>query len=375
MAKPELHLFIIWEHGRHEEQQILADLKNHFKIRATYEIQWSKKYFNRNLSRFYGTKLPKDAGKERQIGTGPFLVVIVEDETPEYNTHPTTKGDQHVNSKMFEAKVRYRELLNDLHRVHSTYSAYETEHDLLLLFGLNTKDFTKGLPKNPNRKPIAHRADLVGAEGWDSLAQFFYVLNPTIPYVVLRNYEPLPKKYYAGKHGDIDLLLHDYEDAMYLTNATPVFSERYRVHTKVTIAGDDVLFDFRSLGDYYYDPVWEQNILDRRRLLPGGVYVPSEEDHLYSLLYHALIHKPEISDDYIRRFREIDCDWVHGDQIDVPRSLEALSKFMASQDYTVVKPHDKSVFMNQDNATLLRTKLLRRKNPLAYYARRISDIF
>ena len=112
----ETHLFILWENARDKEQEILKDIKENFNILGMYNITWNKENFSNNLSRFYGTNLPKNSGKEQHCGNGDFLLVIVEDENPRYEQRDTSKGPQIVNTIMFDKKAYYRELMVEVTR-------------------------------------------------------------------------------------------------------------------------------------------------------------------------------------------------------------------------------------------------------------------
>lgn len=354
MHEPELHLFIIWEKARHKEVEILADIREHFKILKMYEVRWSKKYFAKNLTRFYGLNLPPKSDKETHVGNGPFLAVIVQDKTPEYKVHTTSKGDALVNTKTFSAKTRGRELTGGGHRVHATNTPEEMEHDLTLLLGVNTADFLKeldGASKKAAETPEPYDRDIAGAGGWQSVEQLFYVLNATVRYIVMRNYEPLPHNYYADRHGDIDILTADYQSLLYIAGGTPVFDEPYRVHNKVRIGKQDVLFDFRFVGDGYYDVVWQEALLSSRTMY-NGLFVPSREEYFYSLLYHALIHKPAVAEDYVRNLHEL-CPnkrWKVDTAFFVSgQAHKVLGRYLAKHGYILTVPRDLSVFMNQPN--------------------------
>ena len=80
--KEELHLFIIWENARNKQEEIIKDIKENFEIINIYDICWSKDKFSNNLSRFYGTNLPKGSGKEQHCGNGNFLLIIIKDLKP-----------------------------------------------------------------------------------------------------------------------------------------------------------------------------------------------------------------------------------------------------------------------------------------------------
>ena len=55
----ELQLFIIWENAQYKRNEILADIENTFKNVKIFNIKWNDEYFSSNLTRFYGTNLPK----------------------------------------------------------------------------------------------------------------------------------------------------------------------------------------------------------------------------------------------------------------------------------------------------------------------------
>lgn len=362
---PELHLFILWEKARHQEAKILADIRKKFEVVSITEVQWSKQRFAQNLTRFYGTLLPKNSFKEEHCGNGPFLAVVVRDNTPRYDTYQTSRGPEHVNSTMFEAKTRYREWTGGGHKVHATNSPAEFAHDSMLLFEKTPESYSaKGGNTNnqAGESTVAdqYKKDIVGCDGWESLTQLFTVLNSTIPYVVLRNFDPLPDNFYMDQHGDIDLLVADFDNAAYIMNAKKVFTEEYRVHMVVPIGGKDILFDLRYIGDEYFDKAWQQQVIDGRTLYKQTIYIPSEPDHVFSVMYHALIHKNSVHDSYrktaIRILRDIG-------KIRLPlmsnRRMTALvGAYMKSHNFTVTRPIDRSVLYNPNHAEKL-TRLLR----------------
>lgn len=347
----EVHLLIIWEHARVIEEKILDDIANRFTILKVYEVHWSKQKFTQNLSRFYGTNLPPNAKKEAHVGTNPFLAVIVEDKNPVYKTHTTSKGDKTVNSNLFTAKATHREWTGGGHRVHGTNSPEEVDHDLTLLFGKNAADLVKTFGK-PSRKIEVYKKDVVGADGWESLEQLLYVLNNTLDYVVLRNFDALPDKYYAKNHGDIDLLVADYKDASLITNARAVFTQKYRVYNEVIIKGEKVFFDFRNIGDNYYDPLWEVDILKRRELNKKGFYVAAAEDFFYSLLYHAIIQKPKTGDDYKARLIKLAKTvgiTLNEKSFDNGDAVRVLAEFLKKHRYVFTQPDDRSVYFHEEH--------------------------
>ena len=86
MKNKELHLMIIWKNALDKQNEILKDLEENFKVRNKYFISWSNKNYSTNLSRFYGTSLPDGCGKEEHCGRGKFLLIILEDDNPKYES-------------------------------------------------------------------------------------------------------------------------------------------------------------------------------------------------------------------------------------------------------------------------------------------------
>ena len=351
VVSSEYHLFILWEKGRGAQNKILSDLRENFLVRNLIEITWSSKNCSRNFSRFYGEHLPSNSEKEVECGKGPFLLVVVEDKAPKYEERDTNRGREVVNINMFDAKMRYRTWTGGGHKIHATNSETESNHDITMLFGLNMQDFCDSYLPNPE-DIIKINKDVIGANGWNSLKQLFYVLNNTTKYCVLRNFEMLPHSYMFDLHGDIDLLVENRNEARWIINATPIYREEYRVFHKVNVDGTDVYIDIRYLGDDYYDIKWEKQILSFSRVLSNGVSVPCDEDYFYSLLYHAYIHKYVISNDYVDIFNTLSKKlMINYSEVDVD-SIRLLDEYMEKHQFEYIRPYDKSVRYNEENVSL-----------------------
>jgi hypothetical protein len=339
---------MIWERAGSMRDEIIADLRENFDIIRVYEIRWSSRHFSRNMSRFYGQKLPPGSHKERHCGTGPFTLCIVLDPNPEYGVRRTLKGDKKVNVRTFDAKEKYRDWTGGGHRIHGTNSPEETSHDLWLLLGLSpTRFIAENDTPWDGTIPVLSR-DLVGADGWDSIGSLLSILNETSIYVVLRNFEALPDYYYADQHGDIDLLTDDSEEVHFISNARRMFWQPYRVHYAVTIAGRDVFFDFRRVGDGYFDQKWEKKVLEGRTYSERGFFTPDRENYFYTLLYHVVVHKKDISSDYQVRLSEMALSlglssfsaeiFRHPDELYI-----VLNRYLEKHGYGYVEPRDLSV--------------------------------
>ncbi len=388
----EVHLFLIWEKARSEESRILSDIKSKFSVLGIYRSAWSDRYFSENLSRFYGEKLPDQSFKERHCGRGEFLAIIVGDDKPEYGYRETSKGAALVNVNMFDAKSLYRSWTNGGHRIHASNDPLESRHDLALLLGLEAEPYLNHELDGERDLEIRTLNDLVGAGAWKSIRELFYVLNQTINYVVLRNFECLPDHYTMQDHGDIDLLVDDYLAVSFITNARRVFKSRSRVLNKVKIQNEEVLFDFRYLGDNYFDQAWQKDVLTKRQLCVGGFYRPDPENYFYSLLYHALVHKRNVSQDYKKRLaaqaqgmRSVE---LTEDSFDPPAQAKGLlTQYMKDNSYVYTPPLDLSVYYARSSGLLMRLyRIYRlfmfnmRQLPLSAFTltslyRRVKEIF
>lgn len=167
----DLQLFIIWNHGRRLEADILKDLADKFEIIKIFEIFWSKEQFPKNLSRFYGKNLRKGRKKLRECGTGPFLTVVVRDKNPQY-----ADGK---NYNMSSAKYFYRQMFGGGFMIHASDSSEEAFENLLFLTGQNINDYAAA---QPSAAITQLKTDLIGTVGWkdaESLKKIIALLPQT----------------------------------------------------------------------------------------------------------------------------------------------------------------------------------------------------
>ena len=341
----EVHLIIVWSNAGHQFNDIIDDLSNNFVVKDVFEITWTKDLFASNLTRFYGQSLPIGCDKEVHVGNGPFRAIVFVDNNPQYDVCATTKGNVSVNTNVFFAKQKYREWGGGGHRIHGTNCPKESFRDIWFILGRDSVDFLTH--SNWNGKIVPVLSDLLGANGWRSIDELFKTLNRFCNYVVLRNFEPLPLNYHLEEHGDIDLLVSDLDECVFVSNATKAFEGTNRVHYFINISGKLVPFDFRYVGDGYYDTAFQFHLLSGRELLRDCFYAPTQNDYFFSLLYHALIHKPVFSEDYADRLCELAL------KIDVcfdgtsEHAAVLLARYFYENDYTFVPPVDTTVFFNQ----------------------------
>ncbi len=350
-SKKELHLVIIWENGRYKEKEIIKSISEKFELVEKYKINWNKNLFGKNLTTFYGTNLPPKSEKENHCGKGEFLLIIFYDNDPKYGYVETSRGTERVNTNIFTCKEKFRELTGGGHKIHSTNTPLETNHDLTLLLGINYNDYEillkNNLDKNKENENIIKNIpnNIIGVNGWESLKQLFYVMNSSLDYVVMRNFEHLPDNRFSKEHGDIDFLVKDLDQAVYITNAQRLYKKRY----KINVEGKDVLVDFEHVGDGSYDQKWQNNILKKRILIKNSFYVPDDEDYFFSLIYHILVHKTYIETDYPDKIKSIykKLSFYDLNRCNFDNYLKFLEKFLSLNNYEIVKPKDISYFFDE----------------------------
>ena len=350
-SKKELHLIIIWENGRYKEKEIIKSISEKFEFVEKYKVNWNKNLFGKNLTTFYGTNLPPNSNKEKHCGNGEFLLIIFYDKDPKYDYVKTNKGTEKVNINIFSCKEKFRDLTGGGHKIHSTNSPVETNHDLTLLLGINYNDYELLLKKNfnPNKKNenIIKNVpeNIIGVNGWESLEQLFYVMNSSLDYVVMRNFEYLPENRFSKEHGDIDFLVKDLEQTVFIMNSQKLYKKRY----KINISGKDVLIDLEYVGDGSYDKKWQKNILEKKILLKNSFYVPELEDYFYSLIYHILVHKTYIEIDYPEKIKDIykKFSFYDPNKCNFDNYLKFLEKFLSINTYQITKPKEPSFFFDE----------------------------
>lgn len=269
------------------------------------------------MARFYGLQ-PTQWDTSDVRGTVPFRLFLLTDPTPRYLPRPTTKGTRYVNVNLFDIKAEVRRQGLSEHPIHATDNIQETKDNLAAL----------GLVETHYRRRT-----------FDSLADVFHTLNAVhgLQWLVLRNFEDMPDHALRDDHQDIDLLVSDfYATKAALDADAAVDSHRledggYRVLQTVMVGGVPTLFDFRHVGDQYYDRAFQVDMLQQRRRYQM-FYVPTRENHLFSLLYHGLIHKRTLSPTYERVFRR------YGLSLDRGWLRELLDGFMHTRGYTYVRP-------------------------------------
>ena len=164
-----------------------------------------------------------------------------------------------------------------------------------------------------------------------------------IDYVILRNYEEFENMNFLLEHPDIDILCRDPQQ---MVNALALQPRRRRedgIHYYAVIAEKKVAVDLRHVGDGYLDTEWEEDIL-QTRVKYDNFYVMDKHNYFYSLLYHVVVQKHTVAEDYVKRLHDM------ADEISVAFELEKkeniLDTFMRDCGYRYTYPEYPGTIFN-----------------------------
>jgi hypothetical protein len=358
----DLHMFVLWEHAGPEWARIVEDLDRRFGVIHHRHVTWPAADIDDNFLRLYGSaplagRSSETVFRRKEIvGAGTFAIVVVEDRDPHYVYDRTfSRKVEIVSRRIAEAKAAYREWTGGGFRVHSSNSLGEFFRDMTLLVGAQDLDRLLATDMR-DRAPSAVQASLAGAGGWRDLPELFVHLRRAARYVVLRNFESLPRSLMDGD-GDIDALCAEPNELAALANAAVRTDRDGKFACAAMVAGDPVPLDLRWPGDGYFDAAWQAAVL-ADAVEEDGVIVPSVPDRLFTLLYHAKVHKNEVKDVYRDRLRSLaraigldhyrDAD-LSSDAV----AADLLGGYMASRGYRLTLPRDVWVGVNGPFVTQL----------------------
>lgn len=348
LEKKECHLFILWSNSRYKENEILADISQRFKIVGLFEITWVKKNVASNFSRFYDHSLPPNSEKERHAGSDEFLLVIVFDENPRYDYRDTSKGKVYVNSNMFDAKSRYRIMTGGGHKIHGTNNREEFRHDVVMILGVSEQDLlAKKMIVRDNEPVIKVKLirDIVGADGWTSFKELFYVLRECGDYVILRNSRKINEQNVTSFSGDIDLLVNDKKRFQYvLGDLSFIESNEYiQGHVHAVVNNCLIKFEIIDVVEGIYSASYCSYLMSSK-VIEDGVSILPERVEKYALLYHALLFSAGLSQKHRNRLEN------SFESLKKENLLLDLDMFLESNKIEVCVPKDSRKYFNIDVA-------------------------
>lgn len=181
---------------------------------------------------------------------------------------------------------------------------------------------------------------------WESMESFFTFINSRFEYVILRNWEQYSFGNMMKIQEDIDILVRGRERFLAEIGAVPVHRNRRRGNFYVQMNDSRIRVDIRYPGDGYYPQEWEEALISNRVLSEKGFYVLEGEHYYYSLLYHALLQKPDLSMKY-----QCQLSLMGGTEYCAASEQElglALCSYMSGHGYAFTIPEDTGVFLNLD---------------------------
>eukprot|EP01138_Halocafeteria_seosinensis_P005364 gb/GECG01005483.1/.p1 GENE.gb/GECG01005483.1/~~gb/GECG01005483.1/.p1 ORF type:complete len:421 (+),score=32.53 gb/GECG01005483.1/:1-1263(+) len=299
MKQPEIHLLMPWNPKDGPQLQLCIIHFNHTSVRYKGEKRIGPFTAGRARHLFmkviWGESFEKRHERAPYFGAHPALdhelpvpLYVVEDLDPRYTSQTTRSGPDIVNDNMFRMKKQCRKHLS----LHGTVNLRET---------LNTMKFF-GMSYN-------RYLNMPSLTAYNNMKEVFAALNsyPGLKWLILRNHENMPRNPFVNNHKDVDLLVND---PMLLTLAltnTSLLSKSSIIRrgpALVAVGNQSVLIEGRSPGDNYYDTAWAHHMLNNRVRTEHDFYIPNCEDEIYSLLYHILVQKFVIVNDYYPRLRK-----------------------------------------------------------------------
>lgn len=309
-------------------------IEKHYNIISEYDLIWTKKHLLRNKQRL---GIEDDMLIENvNLEDLNLKAIIFEIDEPEYQLTSTGKYQIKWNNGFFSS------ISNDVVLLSSNIEKFFS--CAALLTGL---EFIKNLSLSEEKVNITKvYRDLIGAEGWHSFDEMFAVTNICADWLVLRNAEFLPNDFW-GNDKDMDILCRDLDSFLMATNATK--KDSGFSNYEVMIESKKVDVDARFLGDDYYDRLWQEHML-LTKVFNGIVPLLDLENHFFSLLYHARIHKSVIKPIYITRLIDIShsLGFIFDQNVltDDELCAQFFDDFFDSKNYKFTFPYDFACYEN-----------------------------
>ena len=159
----------------------------------------------------------KTENKKSKCGDGSFLLIIIKDNNPIEGKRKTSLGSQIVNTNVYDFKMNIRRTLGSGYIIHSSIHQKEANHDFTLLLGKNLQELSRDFSDSWDEKIEVLEKDLFGND-WSNPEEIFKVLNSTVNYVILRNFEKFPSELISSKHADVDILTDEKFQMPFLLN-------------------------------------------------------------------------------------------------------------------------------------------------------------
>lgn len=185
---------------------------------------------------------------------------------------------------------------------------------------------------------------------WHSIQEIFTTLNNHgCNYIVMRNFECfMTGQVFVNGHDDIDLLCDDPKKVCKILNTKRRFLFLTVNSYHIKYNNSTIQVDIRFVGDGYYDTEWQKDMLDHKTRIASNIYVMDCQNYFYSLIYHAIIQKHFLSDEYLKKLA--DMSYRLGMNCNSKEELlKTLFRFMKKRKYYVTMPRDPGITINFSN--------------------------
>lgn len=347
LPNKEIGIFLIWESAGDLLNSLIGRISQSFEIKKLILLHWEKSEVCGQLNKLYphrefypGDRKVKDIGTSRN---GCALnVVVFNDSDPQHKDG--------VNTRVLQIKEEARSATgkNFLHCSDNEGEAFE---NLEVLISTTREEFEK-YRHSPEMYYQIMGNDPKNLVVIETPATRFATLNDAFrtldhqKWVILRNWEDLADEKLSEGHSDIDFLVENLPKAIEGLQAKKMAPQPYRVQYYISVSKKPIPVDLRYVGDGYMDVSWQRKILERRKKC-GGFYIPSTEDHFWSLLYHAYFQKPYFGQDYQEKLKSIIPEMQLRSDLkfeDMRPCISFLKRYLKENNYQTRRPGDRSVY-------------------------------
>lgn len=369
-------LFVVWSDALPLVGSIRADLAEECTILADVRVEWSEARRFDNLRRFYQQPL-QDGDKttyqpEKMMGNA-LHVFYAENADAKLVLHRSAAGEiEQVLDVFITCKQKFRRLAEQKYGypylVHCAATPQELRLQTTLLFG---PEIGARLAQGERLTADTLKKDIVGADGWVSLAEAFEALSGAVDWCVMRGWDGLPN---AVDGDDLDILVSSKKAAFSALGLTqPKGPDGRRNGYLSLVSGEKIKFDLHWVGDGYFDPFWQTEVLHTCQS-QNSFFRPSPTHALMTAIYSEIVARPAAREKQMERIRHLadsvaHSGWLTHEALAHRQSLlEILRGFMLSNNFVMTTP-----VVRRHNLAMDAQKVLPR-NGGAWRAGRINKI-
>ena len=330
----DLRVLVVW--NQKNQKKIEKKIKQNKNISIIDKIKLRKNFhtdiFKDRIfwvDQFYDKKINKNTNKL----ANNIYVYIIKSINPIFKLNKMIFSNENriVDHKIFKFKKNIRK--NKLSIIHISDNFEESKRNAIFL--------------SKSRDDFPAQYFFKTQNIFDSKKDFFKKLNNNkkLRYVVLRNQ--------TSKNDDIDILVNDYflfkrisdchsyktKNLNLISNSgDPVENNGIKVANYVKIKDKIVKLDVRFVGDEYFDISWQKKILINRKYFMG-YYIPSNENFIYTLLYHIVYHKGYIDKKYMHILKKN----LELKSVSFEKIAKMTDNYLISKEYKITRPLDLTI--------------------------------